>query len=257
MIKTLAIENLYKSFIVNGQKLDVLEDINLTVTGNEFIVIVGHSGCGKSTLLKIIAGLEHQDSGVCSLDGNPITGPGFDRGMIFQEHRLMPWLNITDNVTLGLAKLSKSKRAEIAQKTLSMVKLNGFEKAYPAQLSGGMSQRAAIARALAANPEILLLDEPFGSLDALTKIEMQNEVLNIRIQQKTMMIMVTHDIEEAVFLADRVIVLSDRPGRILDNIKIELPLDRDRGSADFSWYKKKIFGYFFEKTGEEKTEFTI
>jgi len=257
MIKNLVIENLYKSFIVNSQKLDVLEDINLTVVGSEFVVIVGHSGCGKSTLLKIIAGLEHQNNGVCSLDGNPITSPGFDRGMIFQEHRLMPWLNITDNVTLGLAKLSKSKRTEIAQKTLGMVKLNGFEKAYPSQLSGGMSQRAAIARALAASPEILLLDEPFGALDALTKIEMQNEVLNIRMQQKTMMIMVTHDIEEAVFLADRVVVMSDRPGRILDIIKIELPLDRDRGSADFSWYKKEIFGHFFVKTGEDKTEFVI
>ena len=246
MIKTLTIENLYKSFMVNGQKLSVLEDINLTITRSEFVAIVGHSGCGKSTLLKIIAGLEHQNSGVCSLDGVPITEPGFDRGMIFQEHRLMPWLSIEKNVTLGLAKLSKAERAETARKNLSMVKLNGFEKAYPSQLSGGMSQRVAIARALAANPEILLLDEPFGSLDALTKIEMQNEILNIRAQHNTMMIMVTHDIEEAVFLADRVIVMSDRPGRILDIVRIELSENRDRSSADFTWYKQKIFKHFFK-----------
>jgi ABC-type nitrate/sulfonate/bicarbonate transport system ATPase subunit len=257
MIKTLVIENLYKSFMVNGQKLNVLEDINMTVMGSEFVVIVGHSGCGKSTLLKIIAGLEHQNSGVCALDGVPITEPGFNRGMIFQEHRLMPWLNIEDNVTLGLAKLSKAQRAETARKNLSMVKLSGFEKAYPSQLSGGMVQRVAIARSLAANPEILLLDEPFGALDALTKIEMQNEILSIRAQHKTMMLMVTHDIDEAVFLADRVIVMSDRPGRILDIVRIDLPENRDRAGADFTWYKQKIFKHFFKSIAEDKPEFTI
>jgi ABC-type nitrate/sulfonate/bicarbonate transport system ATPase subunit len=256
-MKTLLIKELYKSFTVNGQNLSVLEDINLTITGNEFIVIVGHSGCGKSTLLKIIAGLHRQDRGVCSIDGAPITRPGSDRGMIFQEHRLLPWLNIEQNVTLGLAKLSKAQRVDAAKDYLNMVKLNGFEKAYPAQLSGGMSQRAAIARALIAKPEILLLDEPFGSLDALTKIEMQNEILNIRAQQKTMMVMVTHDIDEAVFLADRVIIMSDRPGRIVDIVKIELPENRDRGSADFSWYKQKIFKHFFSSNREDKQDFNI
>jgi ABC-type nitrate/sulfonate/bicarbonate transport system ATPase subunit len=257
MMKTLTIENLYKSFTINGQKLSVLADINLTVMGSEFVVIVGHSGCGKSTLLKIIAGLEHQNSGICSLDGVPITEPGFDRGMIFQEHRLMPWLSIEKNVTLGLAKLSKAERTAIARKNLSMVKLNGFEKAYPSQLSGGMIQRVAIARSLAANPEILLLDEPFGALDALTKIEMQNEILNIRAQHNTMMLMVTHDIDEAVFLADRVIVMSDRPGRIIDIVRIELPENRDRTSADFTWYKQKIFKHFFKNIEEDKPEFAI
>jgi len=255
-MKTLAIENLYKSFMVNGKRLSVLEDINLTIRGNEFVVIVGHSGCGKSTLLKVIAGLQPQDRGVCAINGEPITRPGSDRGMIFQEHRLLPWLNIEENVTLGLAKLSRAQRAKAAQEYLNMVKLNGFEKAYPAQLSGGMSQRAAIARALVAKPEILLLDEPFGSLDALTKIEMQDEILNIREKQKTMMVMVTHDIDEAVFLADRVIIMSDRPGKIVDVVRIELPENRDRGSADFSWYKQKIFKHFFTSR-EDKPEFTI
>jgi ABC-type nitrate/sulfonate/bicarbonate transport system ATPase subunit len=255
--QNLLIENLYKSFEVNNQTISVLEDVNLTITGNEFAVIVGHSGCGKSTLLKIIAGLVKQDAGVCRLDDAPIAGPGFDRGMIFQEHRLLPWLDIEENVTLGLGKHSKGERSAIAREYLAMVKLEGFEQAYPAQLSGGMSQRAAIARALAAKPEILLLDEPFGSLDALTKIEMQDEILNIRHKYKTMMVMVTHDIEEAVFLADRVIVMSNRPGRVRDIIKIELPEDRDRGSADFAWYKKKIFAYFFEHAEHKEAEFAI
>lgn len=257
MEKKLEIGHLYKSFTVNGRTLSVLEDINLTMNDGEFITIVGHSGCGKSTLLKIIAGLERQDTGKCSLDGTLISGPGFDRGMVFQEHRLMPWLNIEQNVTLGIGKHSKVERAEIAKKYLGMVKLSGFEKAYPSQLSGGMSQRAAIARALAAKPEILLLDEPFGALDALTKIEMQNEVLRIQSEQKTMMVMVTHDIDEAVFLSDRVVIMSNRPGRVRDIVRIELPKNRDRGGTDFAWYKKKIFDYFFERTDEQQPEFTI
>ena len=256
-MKKLVIDNLYKSFAVNGQTLSVLENISLAVDENEFVVIVGHSGCGKSTLLKIIAGLERQNTGICSLDGMPIASPGSDRGMVFQEHRLFPWLTIEQNVILGLGQYSKAERAKIAVEYLNMVKLNGFEKTYPSQLSGGMSQRAAIARALAAKPEILLLDEPFGALDAFTKIEMQNELLRIQARQKTMMVMVTHDIDEAVFLADRVIVMSSRPGTIRDVVKIELPKNRDRNGTDFAWYKRKIFNYFFEHTDEQRPEFTI
>ncbi|GHU90509.1 sulfonate ABC transporter ATP-binding protein [Spirochaetia bacterium] len=253
----LSIVNVSKSFTVNGQNLSVLENINLTVNDGEFVVIVGHSGCGKSTLLKIIAGLEKADSGDVSLAGKTITGPGFDRGMIFQEHRLMPWLTIEKNVTIGLDRYGKKERAEIAKKYLSMVQLEGFEKAYPAQLSGGMSQRAAIARALATQPETLLLDEPFGALDALTKIDMQDEILRIRERQKNMMVMVTHDIDEAVFLADRIVVMSSRPGTVRDIVKIELPEKRDRGSADFAFFRKKIFDYFFEHREANTTEFEI
>lgn len=247
MGKTLSIQNVNKSFTVDGQKVDVLKDINLEIREGEFIAIVGHSGCGKSTLLKIIAGLEKNDTGLVTVDGNDVKGPGMDRGMIFQEHRLFPWMSIEKNVQLGLKGLGKEEKTKLSDQYLELVKLSEFKKAYPSQLSGGMSQRAAIARSLVSQPEILLLDEPFGALDALTKIELQEELLKIRERFHNTMIMVTHDIEEAVFLADRIVVMSARPGRIKDVIKVELGKYRDRGGSDFAYYKKKIFDYFFEE----------
>ena len=245
--KKLIIHDVNKSFIVNGQSVDVLKDINLEIEEGEFVVIVGHSGCGKSTLLKMIAGLETNDTGELSVDGKEISGPGMARGMIFQEHRLFPWMSIEKNVQLGLKGLSKEEKRKLSDQYLELVKLSEFKKAYPSQLSGGMSQRAAIARSLVSQPEILLLDEPFGALDALTKIELQEEMLKIRERFHNTMIMVTHDIEEAVYLADRIVVMSARPGRIKDVIKVELGKYRDRGSTDFTYYKKKIFDYFFEE----------
>lgn len=247
MGKTLSILNVNKSFTVDGQKVDVLKDINLEVQKGEFIAIVGHSGCGKSTLLKIIAGLEKNDTGLVTVDGKEVNGPGMDRGMIFQEHRLFPWMSIEKNVQLGLKGLSKEEKTKLSDQYLELVKLSEFKKAYPSQLSGGMSQRAAIARSLVSQPEVLLLDEPFGALDALTKIELQEELLKIRERFHNTMLMVTHDIEEAVYLADRIVVMSARPGRIKDVIKVELGTYRDRGGSDFAHYKKKIFDYFFEE----------
>lgn len=247
MGKTLSIQNINKSFTVDGQKVDVLKDINLEVQEGEFIAIVGHSGCGKSTLLKIIAGLEKNDTGLVTVDGKEVNGPGMDRGMIFQEHRLFPWMSIEKNVQLGLNGLSKEEKTKLSDQYLELVKLSEFKKAYPSQLSGGMSQRAAIARSLVSQPEVLLLDEPFGALDALTKIELQEELLKIRERFHNTMLMVTHDIEEAVYLADRIVVMSARPGRIKDVIKVELGTYRDRGGSDFAHYKKKIFDYFFEE----------
>lgn len=247
MGKTLSIQNVNKSFTVDGQKVDVLKDINLEVQEGEFIAIVGHSGCGKSTLLKIIAGLEKNDTGLVTVDGKEVNGPGMDRGMIFQEHRLFPWMSIEKNVQLGLKGLSKEEKTKLSDQYLELVKLIEFKKAYPSQLSGGMSQRAAIARSLVSQPEVLLLDEPFGALDALTKIELQEELLKIRERFHNTMLMVTHDIEEAVYLADRIVVMSARPGRIKDVIKVELGTYRDRGGSDFAHYKKKIFDYFFEE----------
>ena len=247
MGKTLSIQNVNKSFTVDGQKVDVLKDINLEVQEGEFIAIVGHSGCGKSTLLKIIAGLEKNDTGLVTVDGKEVNGPGMDRGMIFQEHRLFPWMSIEKNVQLGLKGLSKEEKTKLSDQYLELVKLREFKKAYPSQLSGGMSQRAAIARSLVSQPEVLLLDEPFGALDALTKIELQEELLKIRERFHNTMLMVTHDIEEAVYLADRIVVMSARPGRIKDVIKVELGTYRDRGGSDFAHYKKKIFDYFFEE----------
>lgn len=247
MGKTLSIQNVNKSFTVDGQKVDVLKDINLEVQEGEFIAIVGHSGCGKSTLLKIIAGLGKNDTGLVTVDGKEVNGPGMDRGMIFQEHRLFPWMSIEKNVQLGLKGLSKEEKTKLSDQYLELVKLSEFKKAYPSQLSGGMSQRAAIARSLVSQPEVLLLDEPFGALDALTKIELQEELLKIRERFHNTMLMVTHDIEEAVYLADRIVVMSARPGRIKDVIKVELGTYRDRGGSDFAHYKKKIFDYFFEE----------
>ena len=247
MGKTLSIQNVNKSFTVDGQKVDVLKDINLEVQEGEFIAIVGHSGCGKSTLLKIIAGLEKNDTGLVTVDGKEVNGPGMDRGMIFQEHRLFPWMSIEKNVQLGLKGLSKEEKTKLSNQYLELVKLSEFKKAYPSQLSGGMSQRAAIARSLVSQPEVLLLDEPFGALDALTKIELQEELLKIRERFHNTMLMVTHDIEEAVYLADRIVVMSARPGRIKDVIKVELGTYRDRGGSDYAHYKKKIFDYFFEE----------
>lgn len=247
MGKTLSIQNVNKSFTVDGQKVDVLKDINLEVQEGEFIAIVGHSGCGKSTLLKIIAGLEKNDTGLVTVDGKEVNGPGMESWHDFQEHRLFPWMSIEKNVQLGLKGLSKEEKTKLSDQYLELVKLSEFKKAYPSQLSGGMSQRAAIARSLVSQPEVLLLDEPFGALDALTKIELQEELLKIRERFHNTMLMVTHDIEEAVYLADRIVVMSARPGRIKDVIKVELGTYRDRGGSDFAHYKKKIFDYFFEE----------
>lgn len=251
MANKLIIENLNKSFIVDQSLVHVLEDINLTIDEGEFIVIVGHSGCGKSTLLKIIAGLDIAESGKITKNDNEITNPDTDRGMIFQEHRLCPWLTIEKNISLGLKNINRQNKNKMVDAYLNLVQLSDFKKAYPSQLSGGMSQRAAIARALITKPEILLLDEPFGALDALTKIELQREILSIWKKENTTMIMVTHDIEEAVFLADRIIVMSCRPGKIKDIITVNLGSDRDRGSADFARVKKKVYDYFFEDRRKE------
>jgi ABC-type nitrate/sulfonate/bicarbonate transport system ATPase subunit len=252
------IKGLSKSFITaDKQPLSVLENIGLTVDDGEFVAIVGRSGCGKSTLLKIIAGLESADGGAISVGGRAITAPGPDRGMVFQEHRLLPWLTIEQNVSLGLDDRSRKEKTAAAERYLKLVRLEAFAKAYPGELSGGMSQRAAIARALATDPQILLLDEPFGALDALTKIEMQKEIIKIRHENRSTMLIVTHDIEEAVYLADRVIVMTSRPGKIKDIIKIELSDARNRGSADFAWYKQRILVHFFDEDEENRPEFSI
>jgi len=256
MSTILHIEELYKRFNVDGNEIQVLKNINLDIEEGEFITIVGHSGCGKSTLLKIIAGLEKQSEGIILKDNKIIPGPEPDCGMVFQEHRLLPWLKIKDNIGFGMDKYSKQENQEIVKKYLSLVKLDGFENAYPSQLSGGMSQRAAIARGLSTNPKILLLDEPFGALDALTRIQLQQELLQIWKKEKTTMIMVTHDIDEAIYLGNRVVVMSARPGEIKEIIPIELA-NKVRGTPDFAFYRKKIFQHFFADQSELQTEYVI
>ncbi len=252
----LVINHLNKNFNVDGESVNILNDINLSINKGEFVAIVGHSGCGKSTLLKIIAGLLDYDEGNVTLDNKKITKPDIDRGMVFQEHRLFPWLTIKENLSIGLDKLNKKSKEEIVAEHLKLVQLEGFENVYPHQLSGGMSQRAAIARALVNAPKVLLLDEPFGALDALTKIILQEEILKIWEKEKTTMIMVTHDIDEAVYLADRIVVMSAKPGKIKEIVTVDLGRSRDRGSADFARIKKKILSHFFEDNSAT-LEYTI
>lgn len=245
--QTLQIKGLYKRFNVGSKEVSILNNINLDIKKGEFVTIVGHSGCGKSTLLKIIAGLLDYEVGEVTYKNKKLIEPGTDRGMVFQEHRLLPWLKIKDNIGYGLYNQNIKDKEEIINYYINLVKLKGFEEVYPHQLSGGMAQRAAIARGLVGNPEILLLDEPFGALDALTRIQMQKEILKIWEKQKTTMILVTHDIEEAIYLGQRIIVMSARPGEIKEIIKVDIPGAKDRSSTEFAHIKKRIYKHFFSE----------
>jgi sulfonate transport system ATP-binding protein len=249
---TLQVQGVSKNFGSNGSALEVLRDINLTIPDGEFTCILGGSGCGKTTLLRIIAGLERDYSGGVRLGDAAIEGPGLDRGLVFQEHRLLPWLTVHENVGFGIGDLPTAEKAERVRQYVELVGLKGFEKSYPHQLSGGMAQRAAIARALASRPKLLLLDEPFGALDALTRIRMQQELLRIWSAQRTTMVLVTHDIDEAIFLADRIVVLSSRPGTIKRVIGVDILRPRDRTSYRSIQLRKSIYREFF--TNEEVPE---
>lgn len=246
----LEIVNVSKEFIVDGETVVALKDINLNIKRGEFVSILGASGCGKSTLLRIIGGLETQTSGKIFSNGKEITGPGVDRGMAFQESRLLPWLTVEKNILFGMdyatkRTLSRREQREKVYEYLRLVGLEEFGKAYPNQLSGGMQQRVSIARALMENPEILLLDEPFGALDALTRINMQDELEQIWQTQNNTMILVTHDIEEALTLGDKIVIMSDRPGQIRRVITVEEPRPRNRSLPSFVELKNSIMKDFF------------
>ena len=243
---TLHIGGLSKQYTVKGQPLPVLDDITLTVAPGEFVSIVGSSGCGKSTLLRLIVGLEEDYQGEVLLDGQRIVGTSLDRGIVFQEHRLFPWLTVEQNIALGLlnAEFSEDDKARSVREHIALVGLAGFETAYPHQLSGGMSQRVAIARALVNRPEVLLLDEPFGALDALTRAHLQQELHRIWQAEGITMILVTHDVEEAVFLGEKVVVMEPRPGRIRRIVPVSLPYPRDRVGAPFSRIKEEVLAEF-------------
>ncbi|MCR4895739.1 MAG: ABC transporter ATP-binding protein [Lachnospiraceae bacterium] len=244
--KELQIRHVYKSFRVDAENLEVLRDVNLEIGEGEFVSIVGFSGCGKSTLLRLIMGLDPVTEGQISIGENEVKKPSREVGMVFQEARLFPWSSIAKNVEFGISdkSLSKQEKKEMTRKYLELVKLNGFEDAFPAQLSGGMQQRAGIARALIGNPDILLLDEPFGALDAFTRINMQNEILDIWRKENKTMLLITHDIDEAIFLSDRIVIMSERPGTIQEVIRVESARPRDRGSEEFLKIRKHILKCF-------------
>jgi ABC-type nitrate/sulfonate/bicarbonate transport system ATPase subunit len=228
-----------------GAPVRALEPTDLAVAGNDFITIIGPSGCGKSTLLRIVAGLDRPSAGRVLLDGRAVRGPGPDRGMVFQSYTLFPWLTVEENIAFGLREkgVPERKRREIAAAYIERVGLRGFERHYPKQLSGGMQQRTAIARALANDPEILLLDEPFGALDNQTRSLMQELLLGIWERERKTVLFVTHDIEEAIFLASRVVVMTARPGRIKAQIEVTLPHPRHytvKTSAEFSALKARL-----------------
>jgi len=238
----LTISDLNKSFVIGKKPRLVLENIELTVQPGEFVSIVGASGCGKSTLLRLIVGLDDEYSGEIRLDGERISTTSLDRGIIFQDHRLFPWMTLEQNIELALLNTDtpKARRAQIVADHIALVNLKGFEKAFPHQLSGGMAQRAAIARALVTEPKLLLLDEPLGALDALTRVHVQNELQRIWMAQRSTMVMVTHDVEEALYLGDRVIIMSPNPGRIRRIVEVDLPHPRDRRSPLLHRLKDEI-----------------
>ncbi|HET6606593.1 MAG TPA: ABC transporter ATP-binding protein [Rhodopila sp.] len=226
----LRLQAVSRTFHVAGAPLPVLAGIDLAVPPGAFITIVGASGCGKSTLLRLIAGLDTGFDGAATLDGQAVAGPGLERGLVFQEPRLFPWLTVAQNIGLGLlnADLPKAERKRVVQEHIALVGLSGFQDAWPHQLSGGMAQRAAIARGLVNRPRVLLLDEPFGALDALTRARLQEELQRIWAAEGITMLLVTHDVEEAVYLGDRIIVMAPRPGRIAASFDVHLPRPRDR-----------------------------
>lgn len=243
---TLHIREVEKTYALGGSSLRVLDNISFDVRPGEFVSIVGASGCGKSTLLRLIAGLDTSYGGSIVYQGEHITGTDLGRGIVFQEHRLFPWLNVEDNVALAFAatSVSKAERQQRVREQIEVVGLKGFEKAYPHQISGGMSQRVAIARALVLRPQLLLLDEPFGALDALTRLKLQQELQRLWEHEGLTTILVTHDVEEAVFLGDRIVVMESHPGRIKRIVPVPLTRPRDRTAVDFQRIKADVLTDF-------------
>ena len=239
----LSVEHVSKSFRTKRGTLQALDDISLTVEEGEFVCLVGPSGCGKSTLLNLVAGLDFPDQGKLSSDGNPITGTGRERSMMFQEHALFPWLDVLGNVLFGLKlkpHLTPEERLKVAQFYLELVGLGKFTRANVHELSGGMKQRVALARALAPNPRLLCMDEPFTALDAMTREHLYSDLQTIWSKRKKTILFVTHNVREAVCLGDRVILFSPNPGRIREEFRIDLPRPRDINSVELAEHATRI-----------------
>ncbi|WP_231134271.1 ABC transporter ATP-binding protein [Motilibacter deserti] len=242
----ISVRSVSKTFDLAGHELAALQDVSLDIADNEFVTVVGPSGCGKTTLMNILAGLEEPTGGHAVVDGREVSGPGPDRGVIFQQYALFPWLTVRRNVEFGLREqgVGRRERRELADHYLRLVGLEQFADALPKTLSGGMRQRCAIARAYAVNPSILLMDEPFGALDALTRVNLQEQLLQTWNEERRTVLFITHDVDEAVFLANRVVVMAARPGRVFDVIDVDLPYPRPeeaRLSPEFAALRNRVW----------------
>lgn len=239
----LSVEHVSKDFVTSNGIVHALEDVSITISEGEFVCFVGPSGCGKSTLLNIIAGLDRPDSGVALIDGTPISGPGRDRMVMFQEHALFPWLDVIGNVMFGLKQkpnLTDKERLEVAKYYLYLVKMDRFAHANIHELSGGMRQRVALARSLAPNPKILLMDEPFSALDAMTREQLYGDIQDIWAKRRKTIVFVTHNVREAVCLGSRVVLFSPHPGRVREAFPVELPRPRNINDHDLADLSQRI-----------------
>jgi nitrate/nitrite transport system ATP-binding protein len=249
----LEINNLFKSYKnADGSEFSVLDNINLSIGENEYISVIGHSGCGKSTLLKIVAGLEKQSDGIVTLEGKEIRKPGADRMMVFQHYGLLPWLTVRENIRLAvdevLQTLSRSEKISLVNEHLAMVNLTAAADKYPDEISGGMKQRVGIARALAIRPKMLLMDEPFGALDALTRGKLQKQVLDIWENRRQAAMMITHDVDEAIYMSDRIVLMTNGPaatiGEIL-SVPFAHPRDRQELRESQDYYELRNYALNF------------
>lgn len=253
------VRNVSKSFKNNDQLFLVLEDVTFSVAEGEIVTLLGQSGCGKSTLLHIIGGFLEPDSGFVSLQGKEVKRPTKQCMMLFQQQNLLPWRTVLKNVLLGLEteNIPLREKREKAMEAIQFVGLEEHIDRFPYQLSGGMQQRVAIARAFAAEPKIILMDEPFAALDTFNRYRLQDELIKMQAKKKTTIILVTHDIEEAVYLSDRVFIMQSSPGKIFKEIHIQLSKPRDRTSGDYNYYRKKIFETFAISGRRHELEFSI
>ncbi len=241
-IPILDIQGVGKTYVLNDSRIEALRDANLTVKKGEFVCLIGASGCGKSTLLRIVAGFEAPTAGQALMWGKPIAGPAPDRGMVFQDYGLFPWLTVRENIGFGPASRGRPKAEvrETVERFIALIGLTRFADAYPHQLSGGMKQRVAIARVLANDAEVVLMDEPFGALDAMTRERLQDELLELWQRTGLTVLFVTHSIEEAIFLSDRVVVMEPGPGRIASAHQVELLRPRDVASPEFNEVRREL-----------------
>lgn len=251
---SLRIEHVSRWFpTADGGQLHALDDVSLHAEGAQVIGIVGPSGCGKSTLLRLLAGLDKPDDGVISYDGTPIDGPHYDRGLVFQDAALYDWLTVYENIAFGLKarKVFKGNEAKVTE-YIAQMGLTGFEDNYPYQISGGMASRVALARTFIQDPGLMLLDEPLSALDAFTRAVIQDQIVQMHLSSEAIFVLVTHDIEEAVCLCDRIIVMSARPGKVIGEVSVELPHPRDRVSEEFVAKRVEVLSYFQDIGGGMK-----